>query len=126
MSGRTSPLRRKSKAAGPCAEVGKRPEEVVNVVDHALTSRRPKRRYLCDNVSRLQKSLVAITPTAVNDRQLGERVVEVILRRAERDGPMPQQTEPDLGHGVVPRLEDSAELAETGVASKLRALLSID
>ncbi|MFD3458425.1 SDR family oxidoreductase [Nocardia fluminea] len=46
------------------------PEKVVKAVDHALTSKRPKRRYLCDNVSRVQKALVAITPTMVNDAVL--------------------------------------------------------
>jgi short-subunit dehydrogenase len=43
------------------------PERVTKAVDHALTSRRPKRRYLLDVASRAQKAIVAITPTAVND-----------------------------------------------------------
>ncbi|WP_327097656.1 SDR family oxidoreductase [Nocardia vinacea] len=46
------------------------PQKVVKAVDHALTSKRPKRRYLCDNVSRAQKFVVAMTPTAVNDAVL--------------------------------------------------------
>jgi NAD(P)-dependent dehydrogenase (short-subunit alcohol dehydrogenase family) len=43
------------------------PQKVVKAVDHALTSKHPKRRYLCDNLSRVQKAVVAVTPTAVND-----------------------------------------------------------
>jgi len=43
------------------------PEKVVKAVDRALTSRRPKRRYRCDNVSRAQLALVSVTPTAVTD-----------------------------------------------------------
>jgi len=46
------------------------PKKVVKAVDHALTSRHPRRRYLCDNVSRVQKSVLAITPTAINDAVL--------------------------------------------------------
>ncbi|WP_431233085.1 SDR family oxidoreductase [Mycolicibacterium psychrotolerans] len=46
------------------------PKRVTNAVDHALTSRRPKRRYLLDAASRAQKALVAVTPTAVNDAVL--------------------------------------------------------
>ena len=43
------------------------PNKVVKAVEHALTSKRPKRRYLCDNVSRVQKAVISVTPTAVND-----------------------------------------------------------
>ena len=43
------------------------PSKVVKAVEHALSSRHPKRRYLCDGVSRVQKAVVALTPTAVND-----------------------------------------------------------
>jgi NAD(P)-dependent dehydrogenase (short-subunit alcohol dehydrogenase family) len=46
------------------------PNKVVKAVDHALTSKHPKRRYLCDNLSRVQKAVVSITPTAVNDAVL--------------------------------------------------------
>lgn len=46
------------------------PGKVVRAVDRALTSRHPKRRYRCDNVSRAQIALLAITPTAVNDAAL--------------------------------------------------------
>jgi len=46
------------------------PKKVVKAVDHALTAKHPKRRYLCDNLSRVQKAVVSITPTAVNDAVL--------------------------------------------------------
>jgi hypothetical protein len=46
------------------------PKKVVKAVDHALTSKHPKRRYLCDNLSRVQKAVVSITPTAINDAVL--------------------------------------------------------
>jgi hypothetical protein len=46
------------------------PKKVVKAVEHALTSKHPKRRYLCDNVSRVQKAVVSITPTAINDAVL--------------------------------------------------------
>ena len=45
-------------------------KRVTKAVDHALTSRRPKRRYLLDAVSRAQKTVAAITPTALNDAVL--------------------------------------------------------
>jgi hypothetical protein len=43
------------------------PTKVVTAGDRALTSRRPKRRYRCDNLSRAQLALVSVTPTAVDD-----------------------------------------------------------
>lgn len=46
------------------------PNKIVKAVDHALTSKHPKRRYLCDNLSRVQKAVLSITPTAVNDAVL--------------------------------------------------------
>jgi len=46
------------------------PQRVTKAVDHALTSRRPKRRYLPDLVRRAQKAAVAMSPTAVNDAVL--------------------------------------------------------
>jgi len=46
------------------------PKRVTKSVDHALTSKRPKRRYLLDIASRAQKAIVAITPTAINDAVL--------------------------------------------------------
>ena len=46
------------------------PEKVVKAVDHALTARRPKSRYLLDAASRIQKVVMGLTPTAVNDAAL--------------------------------------------------------
>lgn len=46
------------------------PAKVVRAVEHALTSKRSKRRYLLDNVSRAQKAVVALTPTPINDAVL--------------------------------------------------------
>lgn len=46
------------------------PRKVVRAVDRALTSRRPRRRYRCDAVSRAQLVLVAASPTAVTDALL--------------------------------------------------------
>jgi NAD(P)-dependent dehydrogenase (short-subunit alcohol dehydrogenase family) len=46
------------------------PQKVVAAVDRALTSRRPKRRYRTDNLSRVQLALTSVTPTAVNDAVL--------------------------------------------------------
>jgi NAD(P)-dependent dehydrogenase (short-subunit alcohol dehydrogenase family) len=46
------------------------PEKVAQVVDRALTSRRPKRRYLLDPASHAQKAFFAITPTAITDAVL--------------------------------------------------------
>lgn len=43
------------------------PEKVVRAVDHALTARRPKSRYLLDTASRVQKLILGLTPTALND-----------------------------------------------------------
>lgn len=46
------------------------PKKVTKAVDHALTSGRPKRRYLLDVASRAQKALIAISPDSVNDAVL--------------------------------------------------------
>lgn len=46
------------------------PKKVVKAVEHALSSKHPKRRFLCDSFSRVQKALVSISPTAVNDAVL--------------------------------------------------------
>lgn len=46
------------------------PQKVVRAVDHALTARRPKRRYLLDTASRAQKVVVRLAPTAVLDAVL--------------------------------------------------------
>ena len=58
------------KLLGRLQKLAADPKRVTKAVDHALTSRRPKRRYLLDIVSRAQKTVVAITPTAVNDAVL--------------------------------------------------------
>lgn len=46
------------------------PKKVVKAVDHALTSRHPKRRYLLDSLSRAQKAFVSLAPTAISDAVL--------------------------------------------------------
>ncbi|BBX84076.1 SDR family oxidoreductase [Mycolicibacterium aubagnense] len=43
------------------------PKRVAKAVHHALTSRRPKRRYLLDTLSRTQKLAFAVTPVAITD-----------------------------------------------------------
>ncbi len=58
------------KLLGRLQKLAADPGRVTNAVDHALTSRRPKRRYLLDAFSRVQKTAVAMTPTAVNDAVL--------------------------------------------------------
>ena len=46
------------------------PQKVVDAVDHALTARRPKSRYLVDTASRVQKVVLGLAPTAVKDAAL--------------------------------------------------------
>ncbi|BBY28918.1 SDR family oxidoreductase [Mycolicibacterium sediminis] len=58
------------KMLGRMQKLAADPKKVVTAVDHALTSKRPKRRYLLDTVSRVQKLVVGLTPTAVNDAVL--------------------------------------------------------
>jgi NAD(P)-dependent dehydrogenase (short-subunit alcohol dehydrogenase family) len=58
------------KLLGRMQKLAADPKRVTKAVDHALTSRRPKRRYLLDIASRVQKAVVAVTPTAVNDAVL--------------------------------------------------------
>jgi NAD(P)-dependent dehydrogenase (short-subunit alcohol dehydrogenase family) len=58
------------KLLGRIQKLAADPEKVVKAVDHALTSRRPRRRYLLDIASRAQKAMVAVTPTAINDAVL--------------------------------------------------------
>ena len=55
------------KLLGRMQKLAADPKRVTKAVDNALTSRRPKRRYLLDIASRAQKAVFAITPTAVND-----------------------------------------------------------
>jgi NAD(P)-dependent dehydrogenase (short-subunit alcohol dehydrogenase family) len=58
------------KLMGRMQKLAADPKRVTKAVDHALTARRPKRRYVLDIVSRAQKAVVAITPTAINDAVL--------------------------------------------------------
>lgn len=58
------------KLLGRIQKLAADPKKVTKAIDHALTSRRPKRRYVLDPVSRAQKAIVAITPTAINDAVL--------------------------------------------------------
>lgn len=46
------------------------PEKVVAAVDRALTAKRPRRRYRCDNLSRAQLALTSVAPTAATDAVL--------------------------------------------------------
>jgi hypothetical protein len=58
------------KLLGRMQKLAADPNRVTKAVDHALTSRRPKRRYLLDIASRAQMAVVTITPTAINDAVL--------------------------------------------------------
>lgn len=58
------------KLLGRMQKLAADPKRVTKAVDHALTSRRPKRRYLLDTASRAQKVAFAITPTAITDAVL--------------------------------------------------------
>jgi NAD(P)-dependent dehydrogenase (short-subunit alcohol dehydrogenase family) len=58
------------KLLGRMQKLAADPKRVTKAVDHALTAKRPKSRYLLDIVSRAQKAVVAITPTAINDAVL--------------------------------------------------------
>ena len=60
------------KLLGRLQKLAADPKRVTKAVDHALTSRRPKRRYLLDIASRAQKTVVALIPTALNDAVLAE------------------------------------------------------
>lgn len=55
------------KLLGRMQKLAADPKKVVKAVEHALASKRPKRRYLLDTVSRAQKAIVGIAPTAIND-----------------------------------------------------------
>jgi short-subunit dehydrogenase len=55
------------KLLGRVQKLAADPKRVTKAVVHALTSRRPKRRYLLDIASRAQIAAVAISPTAVID-----------------------------------------------------------
>jgi short-subunit dehydrogenase len=58
------------KLLGRMQKLAADPKRVTKAVDHALTSRRPKRRYLLDTASRAQKALFAVTSTAITDAAL--------------------------------------------------------
>ena len=58
------------KLLGRMQKLAADPAKVVKAVEHAQTAKRPKRRYLLDSPSRLQKALVAITPTPLTDAVL--------------------------------------------------------
>ena len=67
----TSHLAGTRKLLGRMQKLAADPSAVTAAVDHALTSKRPKRRYLLDFASRAQKVIVGITPTAITDAALG-------------------------------------------------------
>ena len=58
------------KLLGRMQKLAADPQKVVKAVDHALSARRPKSRYLLDAASRIQKTVVGLTPTAINDAVL--------------------------------------------------------
>ena len=58
------------KLLGRMQKLAADPKKVTKAVDHALTSKRPKRRYILDAVSHAQKAIVAVSPTAINDAVL--------------------------------------------------------
>ncbi|MGI9124682.1 MAG: SDR family oxidoreductase [Mycobacterium sp.] len=60
------------KLLGRMQKLAADPSTVTKAVDHALTSPRPKRRYLLDFASHAQKAVVAMTPTAITDAVLGK------------------------------------------------------
>ncbi|WP_032405613.1 SDR family oxidoreductase [Rhodococcoides fascians] len=58
------------KLLGRMQKIAADPARVTRAVEHALTSSRPKRRYVLDTASRVQKFAVAVTPTPLTDRLL--------------------------------------------------------
>jgi NAD(P)-dependent dehydrogenase (short-subunit alcohol dehydrogenase family) len=60
------------KLLGRMQKMAADPSKVTEAVDHALTANRPKTRYLLDFSSRAQKTLVALTPTAITDALLSK------------------------------------------------------
>ncbi|GAA1457072.1 SDR family oxidoreductase [Williamsia maris] len=58
------------KLLGRMQKLAADPKRVTKAVEHALTSSRPRRRYVLDAASRAQKLMVGMTPTAVTDRVL--------------------------------------------------------
>lgn len=55
------------KLMGRMQKLAADPKRVTKAVNHALTSRHPKRRYLLDTLSRAQKLTFAVTPAAISD-----------------------------------------------------------
>lgn len=55
------------KLLGRMQKLAADPQKVVDAVDHALTARRPKSRYLLDASSRIQKTVMGLTPTPIRD-----------------------------------------------------------
>lgn len=58
------------KLLGRTQKLAADPKRVTKAVEHALTSSRPRRRYILDVVSRAQKVVVGMTPVAITDRVL--------------------------------------------------------
>jgi NAD(P)-dependent dehydrogenase (short-subunit alcohol dehydrogenase family) len=58
------------KLLGRIQKLAGRPEKVVAAVDRALTSKHPKRRYRCDNLSRAQLVFTSVAPVAATDAVL--------------------------------------------------------
>jgi hypothetical protein len=58
------------KLSGRMQKLAGDPENVVAAVDRALTSKRPRRRYRCDNLSRAQLALASVAPAAMTDAVL--------------------------------------------------------
>ncbi|GGG26205.1 short-chain dehydrogenase/reductase [Rhodococcoides trifolii] len=58
------------KLLGRTQKIAADPKRVTKAVEHALTSSRPKRRYILDTASRVQKAAVAATPTPLTDKLL--------------------------------------------------------
>ena len=58
------------KRLGRMQKLAADPQKVVDAVDHALTARRPKSRYLLDASSRIQKTVMGLTPTPIRDAVL--------------------------------------------------------
>jgi NAD(P)-dependent dehydrogenase (short-subunit alcohol dehydrogenase family) len=87
------------------------PKRVSKAVNHALTSRRPKRRYLLDIASRAQKAVFAITPSAINDAVLaaattskwGPRTRLLRRRALGRTGILPEAAQVFLCQGRLAR-----------------------
>lgn len=70
------------KLLGRLQKLAADPQKVTKAVDHALTSKHPKRRYLLDTLSRVQKTAVALTPTAINDAVLAAATTSTVSRES--------------------------------------------